>query len=81
MPPLAPREILGWYMKTHVAVYEEGLFDLGGATFLRGANAPSHPPPPPPPSGLYSICMYEKLIAAVLGAGWLHLMEGEMKLV
>ena len=28
------REILGGNMKTHVAVYEEGLFDL------RGANAP-----------------------------------------
>ena len=30
-------------MKTHLAVYEEGLFDLrGGKTFLRGggANAP-----------------------------------------
>ena len=32
-------------MKTHLAVYEEGLFDLrGGKTFLRGANAPSRSP-------------------------------------
>ena len=32
-------------MKTRVAVYEEGLFDLRGAKLLRGANAPSRPPP------------------------------------
>ena len=25
-------------MKTHVAVYEEGLFDLRGPTFLRGGG-------------------------------------------
>ena len=36
-------------MKTHVAIYEESLLDLRGATFLRGggggggANAPSNP--------------------------------------
>ena len=44
------REILGGNMKTHVAVYEESLFDLrgGGKTFLRGANAPSAPPPKEP---------------------------------
>ena len=31
-------------MKTHLAVYEEGLFDLrGGKTFLRGGQM--HPPP------------------------------------
>ena len=41
------REILGGYMKTYVAVYEEGLFDLMGGKTLRGANAPSRPPPPP----------------------------------
>ena len=44
------REILGGNMKTHVAVYEEGLFDLReGQTFLGGgggANAFSAPPPP-----------------------------------
>ena len=32
-------------MKTHVAVYEEGLFDLrGGKTFLRGGKCSLWPP-------------------------------------
>ena len=45
------RKILGGNMKTHVAVYEEGLLDLmGGKTFLRGGGQmPSLAPPPPPP--------------------------------
>ena len=38
------REILGGNMKTHVAVYEEGLFDLRGAKLFNGGNAPSRPP-------------------------------------
>ena len=41
------REILGGNMKTHLAVYEEGLFDLRGSKLFSGgggANAPSCPP-------------------------------------
>ena len=35
------REILGGNMKTHVAAYEEGLFDLrGGKLFLKGSKRP-----------------------------------------
>ena len=49
VPPgeLHIREILGGNTKTHLAVYEEGLFGLrGGAKpFRGGANAPSRPPP------------------------------------
>ena len=40
--------IQGGNMKTHVAVYEEGLFDVrgGGAKpFLRGGKYPLCPPP------------------------------------
>ena len=34
-------------MKTHLAVYEDGLFDLrGGKVFLRGGKCPLSPPPP-----------------------------------
>ena len=40
------REILGGNMKTRLAVYKDGLFDLrGGKTFLRRGE---YPPPPPP---------------------------------
>ena len=56
------REILGGYMKTYVAVYEEGLFDLMGGKTLRGANAPSRPPPHPkrnPATGTISVASSE----------------------
>ena len=43
------REILGGNMKTHVAVYEEGLFDLRGAKLFKGGQMPPLAPPPPPP--------------------------------
>ena len=57
------REILGGNMKTHVAVYEEGLFDLrGGKTFLRGDKCPLSPPPPPPLKEtlytMYRVCVW-----------------------
>ena len=38
------REILGGNMKTHVAIYEEGLFDLGGAKLFQGGQCPLSPP-------------------------------------
>ena len=47
------REILGGNMKTHLAVYEEGLSFKGGQNFLRGTNAPLKNPSPPPKETLH----------------------------
>ena len=37
------REILGGNMKTHLAVYEEGLFDLRGAKLFKGGGGEMPP--------------------------------------
>ena len=38
----------GGNKKTHVAVYEEGLFDLRGAKLFQGGGGGKFPPPPNP---------------------------------
>ena len=46
-------------MKTHLAVYEEGIFDLrGGKTILREANSPYCPPPPQKETLMYVMYVY-----------------------
>ena len=47
------REILGGNMKTHLAVYGEGLFDL------RGGKCPFSPPPPNVESSLIGLLIPE----------------------
>ena len=53
-------------MKTRVAVYEEGLFDLrGDKTFLRGGKCPLSPPPQKKPCSNVSRVMYMYIVGDI----------------
>ena len=63
------REILGGNMKTHLSVYEEGLFDLRGGGGRCPLSPPAPSPPPPPPQNIHVQCikyMYVHALTPIL---------------